>query len=172
VTSSHAIWLVESTVYGWLWRSGELVWLLLPPLTTVILGGVFIQRLFLRRANAASYVDAIIGSANELQAAAVEYWNIPGGNKNCPQLAQKIKALISQVGSDLDGFCVKYGSGFGKACHCKKAKITFELLMTEIIDATSGGDFEVRKRRADRSRYLTIVNSVNALKSELRMTKF
>lgn len=139
-----------------------------------------VQRIFVRRANAASYVDSIVKDLNQLQADALEYWNLDTIAKTAKAeekqraviLSQKVKGAIRSIEADIDHFAEKYGNGvWGKACRTREFKKQADKLLDQLFDAATSGEFESAKKRAEPSRYLTVVNSIAAVRSLLLRTK-
>jgi hypothetical protein len=71
-------------------------------------------------------------------------------------LEQKIKGDLKSLAEDVDFFVEKY-----------KPKADLAKMMLHIHDACSGGDFESASHKVDHSRYLTVTNAINQLRSEL-----
>lgn len=145
---------------------GEFVWHISPALVTVTIGAFALQKFFIRRANASSFVDAVIKDLEVLKSDALEYWNIdPSEEKlgsRCSVLEQKLKGAIKGLSSDVTYFCSKYR----KADH-----LTLQNLLIDVTDSATGGDFESKNRKPAPSRYIHIVNTINNLRSKLLMTK-
>ena len=77
-------------------------------------------------------------------------------------LEQKMKGAIKSISSDAVHFCGKYRKGM---------KPEVERLMSNLSDSATGGNFESKNRKADSSRYIMIVNSINEVRSCLLKTK-
>jgi hypothetical protein len=75
-------------------------------------------------------------------------------------LEQKIKGAIQSLTSDLRYYSGRY-----------RKKTNFPPLMVEVADACTGGQFESANKTAEASRYLTVVNAINRVKSELMRMK-
>jgi hypothetical protein len=137
---------------------------LLAPLITIGVGGWWLQRSFVSRANASAFADSLVKRMDDLQSDSLEYWNLDlqqtASEARARVLEQKIKGSLRTLGSDFRFFRIRY------AKHEK-----FEPLIEDIFDACTGGGFETTTRTVDSKRYLTIVNSVNALKSLLLQVK-
>ena len=137
-----------------------------PALVTVTLGGFILQRFFVSRANEASLIDYLLKELDGLRSDALEYWNLDckNGGTECKDkaqiLEQKLKGAIRCLSSDLDHYSKRY-----------RKKADFRSLMVEVSDACTGGDFESVKRTCDRQRYLMVVNTINRVKTELRLGK-
>ena len=137
-----------------------------PALTTVLLGGVIVQKFFVSRANEASLIDYLMKELDALRSDALEYWNLDckNGGAECKDkaqlLEQKIKGGIKSLSCDLEHYAKRY-----------RKKTNFVTLMVEVSDACTGGDFESNKRTKDRQRYLMVVNTINRVKTELRLGK-
>jgi hypothetical protein len=146
-------------------KVGDFVYHVSPALTTVILGGLIVQKFFVSRANEASLIDYLMKELDTLRSDALEYWSLDckNGGAECKDkayvLEQKIKGAIKSLSSDLEHYSKRY------------QKKEFTALMVEVSDACTGGDFESKKRVRDRQRYLVVVNSINRVKAELRLGK-
>lgn len=135
-----------------------------PALVTVVLGALIVQRFFVSRANEAALIDTIETDLDQLRADALEYWNLEPTTKRkrdrASVLEQKIKGATKSLNSDLKYYAHRYNS-----------KTDFEALMMEVSDACTGGSFESATRTIEAGRYITIVNTVSRIKSELRRRK-
>lgn len=140
--------------------------LITPSLVTVLLGAFVIQRFFVARANEAAMIDFLVKELDELRADSLEYWTLPSDNKEHKLrkvvLAQKIKGAIKIISSDVNYFCSRY---------CKKKINEMEILLIEVSDACTGGDFESSTGNVDSGRYISVVNTINRVKSELLRRK-
>lgn len=140
--------------------------LITPSLVTVLLGAFVVQRFFVARANEAALIDFLIKELDELRADALEYWTLPADTKEHKLrkvvLAQKIKGAIKVFSSDVGYFCHRY---------CKKKTAEMERLLVEVSDACTGGDFESSIGTVDPGRYISVVNTINRVKSELLRRK-
>ena len=145
---------------------GEFLWHISPALVTVVIGAFALQRFFVRRANASSFVDAVIKDLEILKSDALEYWNIdPSDEKfssRCCVLEQRLKGAIRSLSSDVTYFCSRYK---------KMDNPTIQNLLMDLADSATGGDFESQNRRPAPSRYIHIVNNIKNLRSRLLMTK-
>jgi len=145
---------------------GEFLWHVSPALVTVAIGAFALQKFFVRRANASSFVDAVIKDLEILKSDALEYWNIDPSHENlrprCSVLEQKLKGAIKGICSDITYFCSKYR---------KTDHLALQNLLVDVADAATGGDFESQSRKPAPSRYIHIVNAINNLRSQLLMTK-
>lgn len=134
------------------------------PSITVGLGGWWIQRSFVTRANASAFADALVKRMDEILADSLEYWNIhqpdAAQEKRAKVLAQKIKGSVKILNTDVRYFKGKYATGED-----------FDANMVNILDTCTGGSFESTARMADPDRYLLIVNQVNDLKSKILRVK-
>jgi hypothetical protein len=138
----------------------EIIKILGPPLITVGIGAVIVQRFFVSRANEAAQVDYLIKELEELQRNTLEYWNLPPAAEKTQGglLTQKIVGGLKALASDMRYFCERY-------CKCQSKKM--EVLLANLHDACTGGDFDTNRRKIEKQRYIVIVNSINAVKSEL-----
>lgn len=144
----------------------EFLYHISPQLVAVILGGLLVQKFFVSRANEASLIDYLTKELDELRTDSLKYWNLncESGNDNdtyeAQLLEQKMKGAIKSITSELSQYSKRY-----------RKKTNFDGLMVEVSDACTGGSFETAKRPRDRQRYLIVVNTINRVKSELRMGK-
>lgn len=137
-----------------------------PALVTVGVGAFAIQRLFIRRANAANFVDSIIKELEVLKEDALKYWNLDPNEdeaKECLLLEQRIKGGIKSIYADIRHLCVKYWN--------KKIMQELDVLMVEVARRTTGGKFESKDRKPDPVQYMYVVNAINEMRSRLLMTK-
>lgn len=144
----------------------KILWHLLPSILTLCIGGVLIQRYFIRRCNSSSFVDAVLKDLEILKSDSLEYWNLGTSNKDKQRrliLAQKIKGAIRHLNADTKYLGGKYFSS--------RKPPDFVGLLANISDAATGGDFESQAPMGDPSRYLLIVNSVGELRSVLLSAK-
>ena len=145
---------------------GEFFWHISPALVTIIIGAFALQRFFVRRANASSFVDAVIKDLEILKLDSLEYWNIEPSDESlrsrCSVLEQKLKGSIKGLSSDMTYFCSKYRT---------IDNLTLQNLLIDVADSATGGDFESQNRKPAPSRYIHIVNTINKLRSKLLMTK-
>lgn len=145
---------------------GNWLYLVSPALVSLGIGGFTIQRIFIRRANAATFVDAIIKELEVLKEDALKYWNIDPNDddgKECHVLEQRIKGSIKSIYADIQHLCVKYWD--------TKTKEELDVLMVDVAHRTTGGDFESKNRKPDPVRYMYVVNTINEMRSRLMMTK-
>lgn len=137
-----------------------------PQLIAVLIGGLILQKFFVSRSNEAALIDRLIVELNELRSDALEYWNLDctkgdKGEKDEKRdrarlLEQKIKGAVQGLTSDLRYYSRRY-----------RRNTDFPPLMVEVADACTGGQFESANKIAETSRYLTVVNAINRVKSEL-----
>jgi len=148
-------------------HTGEFLWHISPALVTVVIGGLALQKFFVRRANASSLVDAVIKDLEILKSDALEYWNIDPSDKvlrsRSSVLEQKLKGCLKGICSDLTFFCSKYRND---------DHLMLQNLLVDVADSVTGGDFESQNRTPAASHYISIVNTINNLRSKLLMTKF
>ena len=134
------------------------------PCITVGLGGWWLQRGFVSRANASAFADALVKRMDEILVDSLEYWNIHEPDvvqaKRAKVLAQKIKGSVRTLSGDVQHFKKKYAK-----------KEDFDSSLVNLLDTSTGGSFESANRIADPDRYLLIVNQVNDLKSKLIRVK-
>lgn len=147
-------------------KLGGFLYHISPQLVAVILGGLIIQKFFVSRANEAALIDYLMKELDSLRSDALEYWNLDckNGGVECKEkalvLEQKLKGGIKSLTSELGQYSRRY-----------RKKADFRILMVEVSDACTGGNFECAKRTRDRQRYLMVVNTINRVKSELRIGK-
>jgi len=135
-----------------------------PELIAVILGGIFIQLFFVRRANEAELINFLIKELDELRTDALEYWNLDCSKLDQKPrariLEQKIKGAFKSLASDLNHYSSRYHK-----------KLEHEKLMSEVADACTGGQFEGATRPSEPARYIMVINTINRIKSELMRRK-
>lgn len=160
------------------WTSWEcwaaIIWHVMPAITTVLLGGFLVQRFFVRRANAAAYVDATLDILQKLQDDALEYWGQPA-SPDKPEIliiAQKIKAGHKQLEEMIESFCQKYGYGFPKVCKAKSLRDQCKPSLDDLFERATGGDFEQADHKPDPGRTFKIANNINTIRTALLHTKF
>ncbi|MEQ1933889.1 MAG: hypothetical protein ABL962_08420 [Fimbriimonadaceae bacterium] len=164
----------------------EWVKLFLPPLTTVLVGGVLVQSFFVGRANQAAFVDHIVKELGELRDDALEYWALALTQENrddVRQLEARIKGRIHSLVSDLNHFRdVKrpiYRRALNWVCDLTPdwlPKPTQEgpryvQAMLNVYEVCTDGDFETDQHQADPSKYLSICSTISKVKSELLRVK-
>lgn len=140
-----------------------IVWHLLPTLTAVLVSGWLLQRFFIRKSNAASLADSILGELQTLRNDSLDYWSLSDPDKEIV-LASQLKGSIQTISADIDYYCIHYKIN-------KETKSHFDILQISLADAVTGGDFEQKKRKANPYRYLTILNVINKIRSEIHKTK-
>jgi hypothetical protein len=140
----------------------DLIRVLGPTLITVLLGALIIQRYFVSRSNQAALIDLLIRELDGLRDDSLSYWSLHNATKDDVNkqevFAARLKGTIRSLSGDLDYYCDRY---------CKKRKSEFTRILGEICDACTGGSFESQSHPKDCGRYLTVVNTINRLRSEL-----
>ena len=166
----------------------EVVRLVVPSLTTVFVGGVLVQRFFVRRANQAIFVDYMFKELGELRNDALEYWTQTVSDETRDKIKQmeaKIKGRVHSLVSDLNFFRKIQKSRYMRLLFwifdrllkcCQKAQPGkqgpgYLTAMLEVHAACTDGDFETEQHRADSSKYFPICSTISAVKSELLRIK-
>ena len=157
----------------------EWVKLLLPPVFSIILGGLVVQRFFARRANQAAFVDHIIKELGELRDNSLQYWALAAASDNREKiktLEAQIKGRVLSLTSDLRCFAKEHRS----ICQCALNWVRrvqnhegpeYLVTMLSLFDICTGGDFETEQHKADPSKYLPISSTISKVKSELLRLK-
>jgi hypothetical protein len=136
-----------------------------PSLVALIGGSLILQRYFVRKANEASLIEAIIKDLESLRADSISYWSTDPSDANKAELeslGQKIISAIRALESDLKAYSKRY---------CKKRYDEFVQMMVDVNDACTCGKFQTAKRKADSGRVLPVSNTISRVKSELRKQK-
>ena len=136
-----------------------------PALVALIGGSLILQRYFVRKANQAGLIDAIIKDLESLRTDSISYWSkdtVEDNKGELESLAHKLISAIRAIESDLKSYCKRY---------CPKRTDEFIQMMVDLNDACTGGKFQTAKRKADAGRVLPISNSISRIKSELRNQK-
>ena len=157
----NAFWVCVDILREW-WP--PLLWHIAPSIVTVVVGGLLLQRFFVRKANQAALIDALVKQMDQIQQDSLEYWNLDAAVESnwarSSLLEQKIKGLLRALNADVDYFINKHGGA-----------VLFNKLMVILHDGCSGGDFESKSRKIEATRYLMVVNAVSNLKSALMRNK-
>ena len=136
-----------------------------PPVVGVILGGMIVQRYWVRKANEGAMIEYLSDELSDLVDETLEYWSLDCSGtgartdkfrQEARKLEPKIKGAIKNLSSVLMQYSKRY---------CKKNDFT--ILMVEVTDACTGGQFEVAKRPADPHRFLSVVNTTHRVRSQL-----
>ena len=156
------------------WPSWSFIWLatirflyyITPALVTVSLGAFLVQKFFVRRSNEAAMIDLLVREFDTLRNDAIDYWSNLGRNSREKQqqvlMSQKIKISIKSIFSDLNYYCGRY---------CPKQATEIKVLMMDVSDACTGGDFESLRKSGDEARYLLINNAINTARTALLRRK-
>ena len=148
----------------WQEHVGKWLYNFSPAFASLVVGSVLIQVFFVRRANAAGFVDSTIKEIEALKADALEYWNLDETDAKCLVLEQKIKGSLRVISGDISHLCKKYFTGWGARDDLDDRWITLSNRIT-------GGTFETSTRTKDPAKYLAIVIAANGLKTTLLCTK-
>lgn len=165
----------------------EFVKLLAPSITTVILGGVVVQRIFVHRANQATFIDHLIGELSDLRNEALDYWSQSTTSENHPQMRQlesRVKGRVHALVMDLNNFRDTQTPAYLRLRRALTERIPFIRMrisqeetpgyitaMIELFEACTGDDFESDSHSANPSKYFTICSRVSTIKSELIKVK-
>ncbi|WP_193213633.1 hypothetical protein [Luteolibacter marinus] len=147
-------------------RIGKWLYHVSPALLAVILGAFGVNRFFIRRANAAAFADRICEDLKILASDLLEYWSFDSSDQSSYRrnqiLAQKIKGALQAVDRDIRCFSSKYQ---------KRKSSEFQLLMVDLVDAATGGDFESDNIDFRPEKYIKIAKRIGEIRSKLLETK-
>ena len=135
-----------------------------PTLFTLALGGYFLNKFFIRRANMAGSIDLLCKKMELLSDECALYWSQDYSNTKCSEFKiheAKIKGLLTQMNSDIAFIGKEYGVPVSK----------MPTMLIELNDLCTGGLFETKKRKADTNRYLKIVNFLGDVSAIIRHNK-
>lgn len=150
-------WLIErGLAYVW-----SFVWHVLPAATGVLLGGVLVNRFFVRKANVAAIVDRCCNRLDELRDFCAAYWtNAPEEDKTAI-LEAKIKAATIHVHALVRILGRKYGP----------IPDDVRESVVELNDLCTGGAFESRDRKPDKAQFLRIARGIDRVAVGLQELK-
>lgn len=165
----------------------ELLKLFIPPLTTVVLGGIMVQRMFAHRSNQAAYVDHIIEELGELRKDALAYWSqatTDDSHNLIKQMEAHIKGRAHSLIIDLNHFRFSHEPLRSAAYKTVRNKLSwfhkwlpempspgYVTAMLEVYDACTGDGFETEPHLASPDKYFSICTSISLVKSELLKVK-
>jgi hypothetical protein len=165
----------------------ELLKLFIPPLTTVLLGGFFVQKIFAHRSNQAAYVDHIIEELGELRKDALAYWSqatTEDTHSLIKQMEAHVKGRAHSLIIDLNYFRCSHESFWCKAYTKirswlswfhkwlpEKSSPGYITAMIEVYDACTGDTFETEPHQASPDKYFSICSNISLVKSELLKVK-
>ena len=137
-----------------------------PAIVTVVFGGVVAQRIVASRSHKSALLDLIVTNLEQLRSDALDYWgqSLPNTDSKRKLLEAKIKADAQMIAADVTFVAEKY-------CWWKSSERRLKSLMDDVHDACTGGDFETKQKKAELSRYPTVVKSIHNLKKELWQKK-
>lgn len=147
------------SVLGWIWH-------LLPAVVAIGIGGFWLNRFFVRKANLASLVDRSCNSIEGLVKKCAEYWtsnySVEEATKSA-LLEAEIKATVLHINTLVNLIAKKYA----------RSKITEETckLILDLQNHCTGGLFETQRRKSDRIRMVRIISVANKLTEDLHMLK-
>jgi hypothetical protein len=137
---------------------------ILPALTAVGVGGYFLNRFFVKKANLAALVERACDCLDELRQDCAEYWSV---DFNAAKEAEfyvieaKIKSHVLHVSSIVTHIYEKQG----------RIGVDLNECAVQLSDHCTGGTFETRDRKADRVRYMRIAGCINKTCSALQRLK-
>lgn len=137
-----------------------------PALITVIIGGFFIHRFFIKRNNIANTIDAVCDKLNALKNDSAEYW----ASNYSDTESEKRKAMILESKIKASLLCLQEEIMFLNGKYDLEINAQQNELIT-LNDLCAGGNFESKKRKADKERFFKIVNSINKITMTLRRHK-
>lgn len=144
-----------------LWK---LVWHVLPAVCGVLLGGLVVNRFFVRQANIAGFVDRACDRLRELKDLCAEYWTTLPSKSNrgeCEIAEAKIKAGLLHVNALVGMLKGKY----------RCVSLVTEASILKLHDDCTGGAFESQNRKPDKRQFLKIARSIDHLSAELMKLK-
>lgn len=147
------------SVLGWIWH-------LLPAVVALGIGGFWLNRFFVRKANLASLVDRSCNSIENLVKKCAEYWTSDysaADSSKSALLEAEIKATILHINTLVKLIAKKYARRKIKDDTCK--------LILDLQNHCTGGQFETRRRTADMIRIVKIISVANKLTEDLHMLK-
>ena len=129
----------------------------------VLVGGFFLQRYFVKRANESALIDSIMRTLDEVREDSLQYWfsDSAGKNANPKLLAQRIKGNLKTVYSMILIYSDRY---------FLKHKEELETSFIKIFELTTSGNFESEKsekREAKPDDYIRITNATNEIRKLL-----
>lgn len=157
--------MFEGITYELLCAAGRFLYHIAPPVCGVLLGGWFLQRYWVRKANESAVIEYIAKELTDLVDNTLLYWSIDCSGtgkeadalrKQAAQLAAKIKAGSHNLNAVLASYAAKY---------CRNTN--FVPLWAEVHDACTGGDFEGAKRLPDPQRFARVVNTTHRVRWSL-----
>ena len=152
--------LVEGALEG-LWG---LVWHVLPAVAGVLLGGLVINRFFVRKANVAGLVERACNLLDDLKDLCASYWTRDAAGIEAKEDAiseAKIKASLLQINALVTLLTQKYGP----------IPESVKPAVLHLVSICTGGDFESRARKADRQNFMRVARAIDALAVELQKLK-
>jgi hypothetical protein len=161
--------LIHDVLYPVLTELGKyLIWIS-PTVIGVMVGGFIVQRYWVKKANESAMIEYLTKELNDLVDETLEYWSIDcsGGNgvedrrRTARKLEPKIKGALHNINSVLKSYSTRYCS----RSYCKN--VDFNDLMSEVMNACTGGNFEGEKRAAEPHRFLSVVNTTHRVRSHL-----
>jgi len=135
-----------------------------PALVAVALGGLLVNRFFVRKANLGALVDRVCNSLDGLRDDCASYWTqdfTDAKKTDLDVLEAKIKGSVLHINTIVHLIEEKYGNVPPAMCE----------RILELQDACTGGDFESRKRKADKIRFMRIAACINKLTAHLQRLK-
>lgn len=126
----------------------------------VLVGGFFLQKYFVKRANESALIDSIMRTLDEIREDSLQYWfsDSAGKNANPKLLAQRIKGNLRTVYSMIQIYSDRYFS---------KHKEELETFVSKIFELTTSGNFESEKRESKPDNYIRITNTTNEIRKLL-----
>ena len=143
---------------------GKVVWHVLPVIVAAVLGGIVINRFFVRKSNVAALVDRACNRLDELRQINAKYWIHNYSTRRAKDL-EEIEARIKSEILHIQSLIRVIKNKYGHIPDCMDQKVL------NLQDVCTGGDFESKSRKADKKRYMRIVRTINALSVELQQLK-
>lgn len=137
-----------------------------PAVITVGGGGYLLNRFFVGRANLAAVVERICDVMDGLRDDCASYWSVDSTSdpEMLPEqtvLETKIKAEALQVSALVCLIADKR----------RDIPDDVRVLILDLVDNCTGGDFETKDRKANKARFMRIVTTINKISVELQRLK-
>lgn len=134
----------------------------------VLVGGFFLQKYFVKRANESALIDSIMRTLDEIREDSLQYWfsDSAGKNVNPKLLAQRIKGNLRTVYPMIQIYSDRY---------FPKHNGELETFVSRIFELTTSGNFESEKSEQHEAKpddYIRITNATNEIRKLLLHRKF
>lgn len=137
---------------------------LLPTVITLAVGTFWLNRFFVSRANLAALVERVCDALDALKDDCAEYWSVPYSDDRSSELTvleAQIKGRMQQISALVD------------LIQSKRPELSDQVrvLLVDLHDACTGGEFESKQRQADRGRFMRVVRIIYKIAVELQRLK-